>query len=381
MTVRRVRLGDVVHLVRRPVAVSASREYREIGVRSFGRGIFHKPTVTGAEIGAKRVFEIAPGDLVVSNVFAWEGAVAVAATSEEGRIGSHRFMTWVPSSGEVDVRYLLHYLSSDLGVAQLRKASPGSAGRNKTLSIKAFEDLRVPLPRFSTQQAVACRLDRVSGIRDALGGDQHGQLLTGALRQRVIDAVSATGKETELRAFLSPAADHITVEAGKAYPNVGVLNWGRGLFKKADVLGEETSYGRLYPIRAGQIIYSKLFAWEGSVTVVPPLYEGHFVSSEFPHFDVDGRLVEVRFLRHLLRTEQFVSQLRGAANGMGQRRQRVNPDRFLALTVRLPDLELQCVIADRLDALDQVDQLRDRRSTLVAALPQAARNEVFSKLV
>ena len=49
----------------------------------------------------KRVFRIEPGDLVISNVFAWEGAIAVASDDEAGTIGSHRFMTFVPADGRV----------------------------------------------------------------------------------------------------------------------------------------------------------------------------------------------------------------------------------------------------------------------------------------
>src|SRR5205823_11936776 len=70
-----------------PMTGSVRRSYVEIGVRSFGRGIFHKAPVTGASLGNKRVLEIRPGDLVFNNVFAWEGAVALAGPAEAGTIG------------------------------------------------------------------------------------------------------------------------------------------------------------------------------------------------------------------------------------------------------------------------------------------------------
>ena len=76
--------------------LDATEEYVEVGLRSFGRGVFHKPAVPGVQLGNKKVYRIEPGDLVISNVFAWEGALAVASDSERGLIGSHRFMTWTP---------------------------------------------------------------------------------------------------------------------------------------------------------------------------------------------------------------------------------------------------------------------------------------------
>jgi type I restriction enzyme S subunit len=96
--VERLRVGDVLRLERRPVQVDPYDEYVEVGVRSFGRGIFHKEPIEGSSLGDKRVFRVEPDDLVISNVFAWEGAIAVASEDERGTIGSHRFMTSFPST-------------------------------------------------------------------------------------------------------------------------------------------------------------------------------------------------------------------------------------------------------------------------------------------
>ena len=65
MRVDQDRVGAVLSLQRRRVIVDVNRVYREIGIRSFGRGIFHKEPVSGADLGAKRVFAIKPGDLVL----------------------------------------------------------------------------------------------------------------------------------------------------------------------------------------------------------------------------------------------------------------------------------------------------------------------------
>lgn len=160
-------LGDVLELQRRLVEVDAAETYTEIGVRSFGRGLFIKEPLTGAEIGGKRVFRIEPGDLVVSNVFGWEGAVAVANDAHAGKIGSHRFMTWTPTV-PVDVTYLSRYLLSARGITSLEDASPGAAGRNRTLSISNFQAIRVPLPGMHVQQTIADRFRRIEQIRAGL---------------------------------------------------------------------------------------------------------------------------------------------------------------------------------------------------------------------
>ncbi|MBI1369762.1 MAG: hypothetical protein GC162_14035 [Planctomycetes bacterium] len=71
-------MQQVAPVTRRPVKVDKTAMYPELGIRSFGRGTFHKQPISGANLGRKRLFHIEPGDLVFSNVFSWEGAIAVA---------------------------------------------------------------------------------------------------------------------------------------------------------------------------------------------------------------------------------------------------------------------------------------------------------------
>lgn len=43
-------MAEVAPLVRRPVEIEPTGEYPELGARSFGRGLFHKPTLQGSEL-------------------------------------------------------------------------------------------------------------------------------------------------------------------------------------------------------------------------------------------------------------------------------------------------------------------------------------------
>jgi len=144
-------MAEIAPLVRRPVTVSPEESYPELGVRSFGRGTFHKPSLPGAEVGTKKLFSILPSDLVFNIVFAWEGAVAVAKKDDEGRVGSHRFLTCVPEQSKATAEFLRFYFLTPQGLTKLGDASPGGAGRNRTLGLKALEAIQVPVPRFDKQ--------------------------------------------------------------------------------------------------------------------------------------------------------------------------------------------------------------------------------------
>lgn len=100
-------MREIAPIVRRPVDVQFEATYHELGIRSFGNGTFHKAPITGADLGSKRVFQIEPGDLLFSNVFAWEGAIAVVQPEDEGRVGSHRFISCVAQEGVVSAEFSL----------------------------------------------------------------------------------------------------------------------------------------------------------------------------------------------------------------------------------------------------------------------------------
>lgn len=145
-------MGVIAPIVRRPVEVEASADYQELGVRSFGKGTFHKPSLKGISVGNKRLFRIEPGDLIFSNVFAWEGGVAIARPEDSGRVGSHRFIACVPKKGIAVAEFLQAYFQTREGLEILGAASPGGAGRNRTLGIEALQGISVPLPKIERQE-------------------------------------------------------------------------------------------------------------------------------------------------------------------------------------------------------------------------------------
>lgn len=157
-------IGDIVDRQESPVKVEKETEYREIGIRSHGKGIFHKDPVTGKELGNKRVFNIVPGCLVLNIVFAWERAVAKTTADEVGMIASHRFPMYKPKDGILDLDYIVRYLISDKGKKILELASPGGAGRNRTLGQKAFIESELPLPCYEEQKRIAEFFDKIDAV-------------------------------------------------------------------------------------------------------------------------------------------------------------------------------------------------------------------------
>jgi type I restriction enzyme, S subunit len=387
VSVDRARVGDVLRLERRTVAVDPQLEYEEIGVRSFGRGIFHKPPVSGAELGSKRVFHVLPGDLVISNVFAWEGAIAVASDDDIGKIGSHRFMTFVPASDRIDISWAAWFFRSGPGLELIRKASPGSAGRNRTLAIDRFEQLEIPVPPIEVQRRVTERLNQaemfVARLRD---GSELAVTLNAALAVSLAtrpdlsaEAKFSSGwRKVRLGTVMQLAAERVRVDASSSYPNVGVYSFGRGLFKKAEIDGAASSASVLSRIRAGQFIYSRLFAFEGAYAYVPPEFDGFYVSNEFPAFNVDSEQLNAQWLAISLRSPQRWHELAGRSKGLGVRRQRVPVEAVLDYEVWLPPRRTQDGMVAAIDELEKAGLRRQAVITRVEALVPAMLNQAFA---
>jgi type I restriction enzyme S subunit len=157
----RVSLDQLLRLERRRAHVRADVDYQEIGIYCFGRGIFHKPPRTGMEVGDKDLFVIKPGDFILQVTFAWEGAVAIASSAEDGMHGSTRYPTFRVNESRCLPSFLLYYFKTKDGIRQLTNISPGSAGRNRVLSLKRINEVFVPLPPLPEQLQVVTQAEHL----------------------------------------------------------------------------------------------------------------------------------------------------------------------------------------------------------------------------
>lgn len=342
-----VSLSDIAPIVRRPVEIRHDQAYPELGIRSFGKGSFHKPPLSGSEVGTKRLFQIEPGDLVFSNVFAWEGAIAVASPADAGRFGSHRFITCVVDSDRAIATYLMLYLTaSPEGRAQVLQASPGGAGRNRTLGVEKMGQIRVPLPPLAEQQAIVARLDALAEktreVEAHLNAVERisSDLLLSLHNRLAAERVVRLGDVLELREISE------AVTATGIYPQVGVRGFGGGLFPKPAISGTETSYKIFNRLYAGAIVLSQVKGWEGAIARCPIELDGWFVSPEYRTFSCKPDLASSEYFGELVRTEWFWARLQEATRGVGARRERTRPEQFLNIELPLPVLVDQLRIVE-----------------------------------
>lgn len=159
-------MKEVAPIIRREVKQKDEELYPELGIRCFGKGTFHKPALTGLEVGTKKIFQIKEGDLVFSNVFAWEGGIAVAKEDDNGRYGSHRFISCVANKEKAIAEFLCFHFLSPKGLEDINACSPGGAGRNKTLGLDKLMKIDVPVPDVDLQKEFIELLHKVNSMKE-----------------------------------------------------------------------------------------------------------------------------------------------------------------------------------------------------------------------
>jgi type I restriction enzyme, S subunit len=337
-----VPLGEVLTHVPRPVNVKPDETYHEIGIRSHGKGTFHKQPVTGMELGNKRVFWIEPGDFVLNIVFAWEGAVAVTGPDEAGMIGSHRFPTFRTDDKRLDARFLLMYFHTRQGMDLLDRVSPGGAGRNRTLSRTAFLGQEMPLPPLREQERIVSVLTRVEAMlaeaqlcRESVGAGLRRLLLS-------LFAGTVDGAPRKPLGEVAPVVRRpVDVDPLGVYPELGIRSFGKGTFHKAALQGIEVGGKKLFRIEPGDLVFSNVFAWEGAIAVATKGDEGRFGSHRFITCVPRADMATAPFLSFYFSTAEGLSKVGDASPGGAGRNRTLGLDKLSKIDVPLPSIDRQ----------------------------------------
>jgi type I restriction enzyme S subunit len=166
-----------------------------LGLRSHGKGVFHKLDFDPNAIVMTKLFEVKKNDLVVNITFAWEQAIAIASPEDEGGLVSHRFPTYTFNPKTATHLYFKFFVLQSFFKSMLELISPGGAGRNRVMSKKDFLKLEVKVPKIEEQIAIALVLETANQELktyetklEALQLQKKGlmqQLLTGKIRVNV----------------------------------------------------------------------------------------------------------------------------------------------------------------------------------------------------
>ncbi|MFY7926617.1 MAG: restriction endonuclease subunit S [Aquidulcibacter sp.] len=373
-----VALSNVAPIQRRPVETVQGISYPLLAVRSFGRGTFCKPPLEGDEITWQNLFQVRAGDLLFSNIKAWEGAVAIVANNDDGRFCSHRYITCVADETRILPSFLGYYFRTPQAVWQLAQASPGSADRNRTLSVAALKRIQVPLPPLSDQRRIVARLDQVERLVQA--------------RQAAIEEMDAEAEAMLRSAFhslvegapLLPMAKvaplvrrPVETDPNGVYPEIGARSFGRGTFHKPERVGAELTWQQLFEVHTGDVLISNIKAWEGAIAVADKNDDHRFASHRYlTCVPVDGLATATFICRYLL-SKEGLTQVQAASPGSADRNRTLSQKGLMAIQVPTPSFEKQLWF-DRLQAkVQEMRTVRDQAARDANALLPAMLHQIF----
>jgi type I restriction enzyme S subunit len=190
---------------------------------------------------------------------------------------------------------------------------------------------------------------------------------------------------TALGEVLAPAIRECQVDPSARYPLLGVRLDGQGPFHRETVLGTQTSATRLYKVKTGDFIYSRLFAWRGAFGLIQPNLDDHFVSNEFPAFTPISNRIDLKYLNYWFRLPDVLRQVEADCSGSTPlTRNRYKEQYFRALQIPLPAIDEQRRIVIRIEELTakitEARTLRQSASDEAEALSRSATDDVYGRL-
>lgn len=375
------RFGDILDLTRTPIAIDDDQKYARIGIYSWGKGMIHHEPVPASGMGRMKYFTFPQDSLIFSNIQAWEGAVALSTSTEDGFVCSNRFYPYIPKNDDaVNLHYLYEFFRSARGLAIMRACSPGTQVRNKVLSRKALESSLIPLPSRADQDRVAAHLDSLAAIEQrSRESVLNATQLYARLGEHVLGTLFEQYSEN-LDAVLSSIDQLEPVDLNTDYPTLGIRAHAKGAFHSGVTRGSETSYKKLRRFNAGQVAYPKLMGWQGAFTIVQDELDGFYASPEFVGFNIDSTKANVDFIKHCFSWRPLVAAATAKASGTNANRRRLQPGDFLQLEIPLPPLETQQTVASQLNLAREIVERSRLAHQIAAKVLPTARNQIFTAL-
>jgi type I restriction enzyme S subunit len=158
---RRVKVGQLVTLDEDQEPIRPDREYPQVGIRSFGGGLFAKPAVSGAATTYERFNRLASGMVVLSQVKGWEGAIAVCSDEFAGLFASPEYRTFRCIPDQCLPEYLSAIMATPWFHGLLATATRGQGARRERTRPEMFSEIELPMPTVPEQRRLVPAFQRL----------------------------------------------------------------------------------------------------------------------------------------------------------------------------------------------------------------------------
>ncbi len=372
-----VQLGEVLRLDLDRVPVDPNVSYPMVGVLSFGRGLFEREPIENGATSYRFFYKLSHQHVVMSQLFGWEGALAISDERFAGKYLSPQFPTFLCDEKRLDHRYLGWLMRRPAFWNDLALRTSGMGDRRRTLNPDALFACSISLPPLYEQRRIVARIEELAAkvgeaqrLRKQLG------YKTSSL-PRAILSFDRSGRRVRVGDFATLRAPDVNVVPTETYHFAGVYCFGRGVFRGQRKMGSEFSYQQLTRLRAGDFVYPKLMAWEGALAIVPIECDQLVVSTEFPVFEINEKVMLPEVVDTYFRSPEVWPGLSSQSGGTNVRRRRLNPQDFLALEIPYPEQDTQRAVREVVTRLSAVKSLQSETAAELDAMLPAILDKAF----
>ncbi|MEV7777844.1 restriction endonuclease subunit S [Kitasatospora sp. NPDC088351] len=369
-------LGDVLSLAPQMVPLSPDSHYPVTGIYSFGKGLIKRSPILGSDTAYERMAKLRVGQLVISKLNAWEGALAVVTEDFGDTYVSPEYPVF-SISASADSNYIKHLVAWP---ALWEFLTPrGSMVRRKRTNPDTFLATMVPLPDLAEQRRLAAKLDaaisrltRIESLRTRMS-----DLQSSLFESMVHAAQEAATTTVRVGEVLTLTREPIEVDPGAHYRAIGMRSFGKGMIHYPSAPSSELSKLRYFNFPADALALSNIKAWEGAISVTSIEDATHIASNRFLFYRPLDKRVNVSYLRHYFLSKQGLAQISACSPGAADRNRTLGVKRFENIEFALPPREEQDRVASTLD--DLADRIRKVHGTpSLGAIRPALLNAAFA---
>ena len=158
------KLGDLFRLDEE-IPHSTNRSYPQVGVRSFGGGLFPKGPTLGAETTYKSFNSLYSGALLLSQVKGWEGAVAICSNELSGWFVSPEYRTFRCILTETYPEYMASLIRTKWFWGRLTDVTRGIGARRERTRPEQFLGLDIPMPTIERQTQAVRIFEKIGWLK------------------------------------------------------------------------------------------------------------------------------------------------------------------------------------------------------------------------
>jgi restriction endonuclease S subunit len=366
-----VKLGEVLKQDKASaVSIDPSKNYEMVGVYSFGRGLFHKESQLGLNTSYKVFYQLKENHVVLSQLFGWEGALALSSKEFEGKFVSNQFPTFLADETKAARDFIGFFLKRKKVWEMLFERGTGMGSRRRMLNPESLLGLEIPLPPLAEQQRIAGHLAALKGKIDAVRRLREEQVReVNRLTFDVLDQFFVEGEEKTIGQICEKPQYGYTASAD--FQNIGVRFVRITDIQNGQVQWDSVPYCQCekpdnYLLKENDILFARTGGTIGKSFLVKAVPEDSVFASYLIRLRVKEKVLP-EFLYLFFQSKSYWQQITDSKTGTGQ--PNLNGSKLSEIVLKVPDLQTQRHIVAEVQAFQtKMEQLKAAQAGQLAGL-------------